>query len=100
MNTTVAIWILVITFFVLIFLSFPVAYAIGIASVVGMMYMGLNLQQIVQLMVKGVFSFSLMAVPFFIIAGEIMGKGGISDRLIKLSDSLVGWMHGGLCRAF
>ena len=96
MNTTVAIWILVITFFVLIFLSFPVAYAIGIASVVGMMYMGLNLQQIVQLMVKGVFSFSLMAVPFFIIAGEIMGKGGISDRLIKLSDSLVGWMHGGL----
>ena len=96
MNTTVAIWILVITFFVLIFLSFPVAYAIGIASVVGMMYMGLNLQQIVQLMVKGVFSFSLMAVPFFIIAGEIMGKGGISDRLIKLSDSLVGWMPGGL----
>ncbi|RKJ07347.1 TRAP transporter large permease [bacterium D16-54] len=96
MNATVAIWILVITFFVLIFLSFPVAYAIGIASVVGMMYMGLNLQQIVQLMVKGVFSFSLMAVPFFIIAGEIMGKGGISDRLIKLSDSLVGWMHGGL----
>ncbi len=96
MNATVAIWILVITFFVLIFLSFPVAYAIGIASVVGMMYMGLNLQQIVQLMVKGVFSFSLMAEPFFIIAGEIMGKGGISDRLIKLSDSLVGWMHGGL----
>ncbi len=96
MNATVAIWILVITFFVLIFLSFPVAYAIGIASVVGMMYMGLNLQQIVQLMVKGVFSFSLMAVPFFIIAGEIMGKGGISDRLIKLSDSLVGWMPGGL----
>ncbi len=96
MNATVAIWILVITFFVLIFLSFPVAYAIGIASVVGMMYMGLNLQQIVQLMVKGVFSFSLMAVPFFIIAGEIMGKGGISDRLIKLSDALVGWMPGGL----
>lgn len=96
MNATVAIWILVITFFVLIFLSFPVAYAIGIASVVGMMYMGLNLQQIVQLMVKGVFSFSLMAVPFFIIAGEIMGKGGISDRLIKLSDSMVGWMPGGL----
>ena len=62
MNTTVAIWILVITFFVLIFLSFPVAYAIGIASVVGMMYMGLNLQQIVQLMVKGVFSFRVSAV--------------------------------------
>lgn len=96
MNATVAILILIVTFFALIILSFPVAYAIGIASVVGMMYMGLNLQQIVQLMVKGVFSFSLMAVPFFIVAGEIMGKGGISDRLIKLSDSIVGWMPGGL----
>ncbi|MDD3369034.1 MAG: TRAP transporter large permease [Lachnospiraceae bacterium] len=96
MNSGVAIAILIVTFFLLIILSFPVAYAIGIAAVLGMMYMGLNLQQVVQLMVKGVFSFSLMAVPFFIIAGEIMGKGGISDRLIKLSDAIVGWMHGGL----
>lgn len=77
-------------------MSFPVAYAIGIAAVAGMLYMQLPLQQAVQLMVKGVFSFSLMAVPFFIIAGEIMGAGGISDRLIKLSNALVGWMRGGL----
>ena len=61
-------------FFLFIALSFPIAYAIGIASVVGMIYMQLNLQQVVQLMVKGVFSFSLMAVPFFILAGELMGK--------------------------
>ena len=47
-------------------------------------------------MVKGVFSFSLMAVPFFIVSGEIMGKGGISDKLIELSDALVGWIRGGL----
>lgn len=96
MSPGIAITILLVTFFLLIILSFPVAYAIGIASVVGMIYMKLDLQQVVQLMVKGVFSFSLMAVPFFIIAGEIMGKGGISDRLIKLSDALVGWMRGGL----
>lgn len=96
MDPNIAIAILLGSFFLFIALSFPVAYAIGISSVLGMIYMGLDLQQVVQLMVKGVFSFSLMAVPFFIIAGEIMGKGGISERLIKLSNALVGWMHGGL----
>ena len=96
MNTTVAIAILIILFFAFIVLSFPIAYAIGIAAVIGMMYMRLNLQQIAQLMVKGVFSFSLMAVPFFILAGELMGEGGISDKLIELSDAIVGWMRGGL----
>ncbi|MFV0504235.1 MAG: TRAP transporter large permease [Lachnospirales bacterium] len=96
MDPNIAIAILLISFFLLIALSFPVAYAIGISSVLGMIYMGLDLRQIIQLMVKGIFNFSLMAVPFFIIAGEIMGKGGISDRLIKLSNALVGWMYGGL----
>ncbi|MBO7711198.1 MAG: TRAP transporter large permease [Lachnospiraceae bacterium] len=96
MNSTVAIAILIILFFAFIILSFPIAYAIGIAAVIGMIYMKLNLQQVVQLMVKGVFSFSLMAVPFFILAGELMGEGGISDKLIGLSDAIVGWMRGGL----
>ena len=47
-------------------------------------------------MVKGVWSFSLMAVPFFITMGVLMGSGGISDKLIALANSLVGWMRGGL----
>lgn len=96
MNSTTAIIILISLFFVFIILSFPIAYAIGIAAVIGMIYMKLNLQQVAQLMVKGVFSFSLMAVPFFILAGELMGEGGISDKLIGLSDAIVGWMRGGL----
>lgn len=83
-------------FFGFIFLRMPIAYAIGVASVITMMYLQLPLMQVVQLMVKGVFSFSLMAVPFFIVSGEIMGKGGISDKLIELSDALVGWIRGGL----
>lgn len=52
--------------------------------------------QVAQIMVKGVNVFSLMAVPFFIIAGELMGAGGISKRLIALSDAIVGWIRGGL----
>ena len=95
-NTTVATAMLIIMFFGFIFLRMPIAYAIGVASVITMMYLQLPLMQVVQLMVKGVFSFSLMAVPFFIVSGEIMGKGGISDKLIELSDALVGWIRGGL----
>ena len=95
-NTTVATAMLIIMFFAFIFLRMPIAYAIGMTSVITMIYLKLPLMQVVQLMVKGVFSFSLMAVPFFIISGEIMGKGGISDKLIDLSDALVGWIQGGL----
>ena len=91
-----AIVLMISLFFGLIIFRVPVAYSIGIASVVTMAYLQLPLMQCVQLMVKGVFSFSLMAVPFFILAGEIMGKGGISDKLIELSDALVGWIRGGL----
>lgn len=93
-NESVAIILLLTTFFGFIAFRMPVAYAIGVSSVITMAYLKLPLMQVVQLMVKGVFSFSLMAVPFFIIAGEIMGKGGISDRLIDLSDALVGWIQG------
>ncbi|OON85259.1 hypothetical protein BXO88_13410 [Oribacterium sp. C9] len=95
-STTVATIMLIGMFFGFIILRMPIAYAIGMASVITFMYLQLPLMQVVQLMVKGVFSFSLMAVPFFIISGEIMGKGGISDKLIELSDALVGWIRGGL----
>lgn len=49
-------------------------------------------------MVNGVQSFSLLAIPFFILAGEIMGQGGISRRLITLANACVGWMRGGLAQ--
>lgn len=54
------------------------------------------LQDVVTNMVKGVDSFSLLSIPFFILAGEIMGTGGISERLIAFANLLVGWMPGGL----
>lgn len=95
-NTTMAVWILVGSFLVMLLGRFPIAFAIGISSVITAMYLHLPLMQLAQLMVKGVNVFTLMAVPFFIIAGELMGSGGISPRLIKLSDALVGWIRGGL----
>ena len=88
--------ILLGSFLVMILLRFPIAYAVGLSTIFCMMSMGQPLQTITQQMVKGVWSFSLMAVPFFITMGVLMGSGGISDKLIALANSLVGWMRGGL----
>ena len=93
---TIATLILVGSFLIMILFRFPIAFAIGISTAGTIIYIGLPLQQLVQNMVGGVNKFTLMAVPFFIIAGEIMGAGGISNRLIRLSNALVGWLRGGL----
>ena len=61
-----------------------------------LLYLGIPLSNVCQQMVKGLNSFSLMAVPFFIVMGCLMGSGGISEKLIALANSLVGWMRGGL----
>lgn len=95
-TNSIAILILVGSFFVMLICRFPIAFAIGLSSLFTTIYLGLPLAQIAQLMVKGVNVFTLMAVPFFIIAGELMGAGGISEKLINLSDALVGWVRGGL----
>lgn len=92
----VAIAVLLGSFAVMIFLRFPIAYAVGLSSVFCLMTMGNSLNAVCRLMVKGISSFSLMAVPFFITMGVLMGKGGISDKLIALANACVGWMRGGL----
>lgn len=91
-----AIAILIVSFLVMIILRVHIAYAVGISSTLCLLYLGIPLSNICQQMVKGLNSFSLMAVPFFITMGVLMGEGGISDKLIRLANSLVGWMHGGL----
>lgn len=91
-----AILILLGSFFIMIMLRFPIAYAVAISSMLTLFYEGLPLTTVAQQMVKGISSFSLMAVPFFITMGVIMGSGGISDKLIALANSFVGWMRGGL----
>ncbi len=94
-NTT-AILILLVSFLVMILLRFQIAYAVAISSALCLLYQGLPLTTVCQQMVKGISSFSLMAVPFFITMGCLMGTGGISEKLIALADSCVGWMTGGM----
>ena len=96
MSDPMAIALFLGSFFLLIIIGHHIAFAIGISTVLTTLYLGIPLQTIAQNMVKGVNSFSLLAVPFFILAGEIMSVGGISRRLVNLANALVGWMRGGL----
>lgn len=96
MSTGVAIAILLISFFIMIFLRFPIAYAVALSSLLCLLAQGQPLSTICQQMVKGISSFSLMAVPFFITMGCLMGSGGISEKLIALANACVGWMRGGM----
>ena len=93
---TTAIIILLVSFLIMIFLRFPIAYAVAISSLLCLAYQGINFNILCQYMVKGISSFSLMAVPFFITMGCLMGSGGISAKLIELANACVGWMTGGM----
>ena len=90
--------ILLGSFLIMILLRFPIAYAVGLSSIICMIQMGANLNDVCRLMVNGISSFSLMAVPFFITMGVLMGSGGISEKLIALANACVGWMRGGLAQ--
>lgn len=95
MNTT-AIMLLLTTFFVMIMLGFHVSYSMMASAAVTILFLGLSPTQIINTMVDSVDGFTFLAIPFFILSGDIMARGGISDRLILLADALVGWMRGGL----
>lgn len=91
----IAITILVGVFLVLLLMRVSVAFAMGLAAVCTYLYLKLPLELVVQYTIGGVNNFTFMAVPFFILGGELINQGGIGDRLIKLADELVGWFHGG-----
>lgn len=83
-------------FVLLMILRVPITYSLASASIVTAIYLKIPLMAIVQQMVQGVRSFSLLAIPFFIIAGEMMGQGGIARKLIELANVFVGRIQGGL----
>lgn len=93
---TLATVVLLGSFFAMILLRFPIAYAVALSSVFCLMVQGNSLIGVCRLMVKGISSYSLMAVPFFITMGVLMGNGGLADKLVALANACVGWMRGGL----
>lgn len=77
-------------------IGMPVAFALGVASVATFFYEGLPLMIAFQRIISGISIFALMAIPFFIFAGELMFHGGIAMRLVRFASSAVGAMRGGL----
>lgn len=97
-NQSTASTILIGLFVVLLVLRVPITFTLAISAIVTAVYLHLPLVAIVQRMVQGVNVFSLLAIPFFILAGEIMSQGGISRRLIEFSNILIGRVRGGLAQ--
>ncbi len=91
--------VLVLSFLVFLIMGVPVAWAIGISSLLTMLVNIPALPSVVtiaQRMATGLDSFALLAIPFFVLSGQLMNKGGIANRLIAFAKSLVGSLPGGL----
>ena len=88
--------ILCVSFTLLLLLGVPVAFAIGLSSVATIFAAGLPMAVVFQKMVGGMQVFSFLAIPFFVFAGELMLYGGIAERIVRLANSLVGHVRGGL----
>ncbi|MBK4217556.1 TRAP transporter large permease [Paracoccus caeni] len=86
------------SFLGLLFIRIPIALALGLSSVLTAVYLGMPLMMIGQKMANSMFSFTFLAVPFFILMGNLMTEGGIADRLIRFADVLVGRVRGGLAQ--
>ncbi|PIE55229.1 MAG: C4-dicarboxylate ABC transporter permease [Dethiosulfovibrio peptidovorans] len=83
-------------FFLLMVLGIPIALAIGIAATLVLLLNDLPLQMVPQMMFTGNNSFALVAIPFFILAGDILAKGGISERIVAFAEASLGRIRGGL----
>lgn len=89
-------WVLLGSFIALMIIRVPIAFSLGIASLVTCLYSGIPLFPLGQRMVASLYSFPLMTIPFFVLAGHIMSEGGIAKRIVDFADILVGRMRGGL----
>ena len=93
------IWILVLSFIVLLSIGLPISFSLGISATLTIMVSLPPLAAfttVAQLMASSLDSFTLLAIPFFVLAGQIMNKGGIAVRLINFAKVLVGHLPGGL----
>lgn len=88
--------ILFISFGVLLLLGVPVGFTIAIAAFITLLAGGVPALMMVQRIFTAQDSFSLIAVPFFILAGDLMSKGAVSKVLVEFAESLLGWIRGGL----
>ncbi len=90
------IFVLIGTFTIVCLAGLPVAYALGIASIAAALWIGIPLEAVMLKVSGGMSGFSLLAIPFFILAGAIMAVGGMAERLVNLAKVFVGFIRGGM----
>ena len=88
--------VLFISFFVFLIMGVPIAICLGLSSVCAILYSGTSLTIVATNMYAGISKFLLLAIPFFVLSGNIMAKAGISKRLVKFVDTCVGHRRGGI----
>lgn len=89
-------FILLFTLAILLAVGMPVAFAVGLSAVAGALWIDLPLEALMIQITSGVNKFTLLAIPFFILAGAIMAEGGIARRLVNFAYLFVGFIRGGL----
>lgn len=89
-------WVLSAGFAGLLLLGVPFVFALGITSLAGLMVLDIDIIVLAQRFVSGTQSFSLLAIPFFILAGDLMTRGGLSRRLVAVANACVRHVTGGL----
>src|SRR5512136_2623342 len=91
-----AIWILCVTFCVFLLLRFPVALVLVISSIATLWYLDMPIVVVAQQTLQGINQFSLLAIPFFILTGQLLGAGGLGARIVDCANVFVGRLPGGL----
>jgi tripartite ATP-independent transporter DctM subunit len=95
-DNTVAIWILCVSFTVLLILRFPVALVLALSSLATLGYLQMPIVVVAQQTLQGINAFSLLAIPFFIMTGQLLGAGGLANRIVDFANVFVGRLPGGL----
>ena len=88
--------VLFVSFFIFLIMGVPIAICLGLSSVCAILYSGTSLTIVATNMYAGISKFLLLAIPFFVLSGNIMAKAGISKRLVKFVDTCVGHRRGGI----
>ncbi len=91
--------VIFVSFIVLIFLGVPIAFSLGISSFIYLALNDISLTILAQKMYMGIDTFTLLSIPGFVLAGNLMNSGGITKRIIEFCDSIVGFVRGGLAIA-
>jgi tripartite ATP-independent transporter DctM subunit len=88
--------VLIGSFCILCAIGVPIAFSLGLSALIGAFFIDIPAEAVMLKISDGTDDFSLLAIPFFVLAGAIMAEGGMATRLINLAKVLVGWIRGGL----